>query len=426
MVEPTSIATVKTLIDQLFRRESGKMIATLTRLVGFHNIDLAEDMVQEALVKALRIWEADGIPTNPAGWLVQVARNLAIDYLRREKNFQHNKAPLLQARDGQVPAGDFSDELFVDSEIRDDQLRMMFTCSHPMLSLESRIALTLKTLCGFRTAEIARALLCKEAAVTKRITRAKERLRAAGVPFDVPAGAELSERLDAVLKVLYLMFNEGYNTSRGENLVRRELCDEAIRLTELLVNHPSGDFPRTRALLALMLFHGARLPARIDSDGNLLQLAEQDRSLWDKSMIVRGLNYIGRAAEGKDVSAYHFEAGIAACHCLAKDYASTDWQRILEHYDLLLAINSSPVVLLHRAVALAQLQGPAAGLQAVQTIPAGAHLDSYYLYYAVQGEFQAQLGNTDEALKQFSRALSLTEVPAERALLERKCAALPG
>src|SRR5438093_3515200 len=267
---------------------------------------------------------------------MRASRNLALDVIRRQKIFHAKEAEIarLIERDGSTPGA----AIFSEHEIADDRLRMMFVCCHPVIPSEAQVALALKTLCGFSVTEISRAFLTTEAAIAKRLTRAKQKIQEARVPYEIPAGEELARRLDGVLQTLYLLFNEGYKASSGDNLVREDLCREAIRLTTLLVEHPAGNHPRTHALLALMLLDAARLPARVDTEGNILRLKEQDRSVWTKAMIARGMVHLAQSADGDDLSAYHLQAGIAACHCAARDYESTNWPRILELYDRLMQI----------------------------------------------------------------------------------------
>ena len=286
------------VVDHLFRHESGKMVATLTRILGFENLQLAEDVVQDALLKAMQNWAFNGVPRNPSAWLMQVARNQALDTVRRQQNFRSKEEDItafFELRSGTQPG---PESVHFDDEIRDDELRMMFACCHPGLPRESQVALTLKTLCGFGEAEIAAAFLTSTATMAKRLVRARQRIREDGIALEIPVGSELAPRLDAVMQALYLLFNEGYKASHGDELIRKDLCDEAIRLSTLLVEHPKGDRPKTHALLSLMLLSGARLSARVDAEGNLLLLAEQDRSRWDKAMIQRGLVHLNRSAAG--------------------------------------------------------------------------------------------------------------------------------
>jgi len=408
------------LVDHLFRREAGKMIATLTRILGFENLQLAEDVVQDALLKAMENWAFNGVPRNPSAWLMQVARNQALDAVRRQQNFRSKEEDItafFEIRSGTQPG---AESVHFDDEIRDDELRMMFACCHPGLPRESQVALTLKTLCGFGEEEIAAAFLTSVATMAKRLVRARQRIREAGIALEIPVRGELAPRLDAVLQALYLLFNEGYKASHGDELIRKDLCDEAIRLTTLLVEHPTGDCPKTHALLSLMLLSGARLSARVDAEGNLLLLAEQDRSRWDRAMIQRGLAHLNRSAAGEEISEFHLQAGIAYCHCTAASYETTDWQRILTLYDILVETNSSPVVGLNRAVAISRVRGPEAGLRAVELISDRATLEPYYLLHAVVAQFHFDLGNYGEAAKHFQRAQTLAGVRSEQEFLANR------
>lgn len=421
MSEPAIPAgEVSQIAERLFRDESGKLIATLTRLFGVGHLQLAEDVVQEALAKALRLWPFYGVPQNPAAWLTQTAKNLALDVLRREKSFAGKEAAIV-AWIEQSTSGPARDEAgFDENEIRDDRLRLLFVCCHPHLPQEAQVALALKTLCGFDTIEISKAFLSTEASIAKRLTRAKQRLRDDGIPFEMPSGANLSARLQAVLQTLYLLFNEGYKASGGERLVREELCFEAIRLMTFLVEHPAGNQPSANALLALMLFTAARLGTRSDAEGNLLRLDEQDRAQWDYALIARGLACLTRSADGDALSEYHLQAGIAACHCAAQDSASTDWPQILALYDRLVELDDSPVVALNRAIALANVAGPAEGIAAVQAIAQREKLESYHLLYAVLGDFEFRLGRKLAARGHFERALKLADTRSEQAFLEKR------
>ena len=396
------------------------MISVLTGIFGINRLQLAEDVVQESLVRALRTWPYAGIPQNPAAWLTQTAKNLALDLIRREKLF-HDKEPQIIAFMEQWPSDSMAGKSPIfESEIRDGRLRLMFACCHPALSPEDQTALALKTLCAFSANEIANAFLTTEAAIAKRLTRAKQKIRDEHIPFEIPAGVELSRRLDAVSQTLYLLFNEGYKASSGDDLIKEDLCQEAIRLGALLAAHPTGNQPRIHALVALMLLNAARLPARMDSEGNILRLKEQDRSTWNQAMIARGINHLSESAAGEELSAYHLQAGIAACHCVASDYESTDWRKILSLYDLLMELDGSPVIALNRAVAVANVDGPQAGIEAVEAIHNGSQLKSYYLLYAVLGEFEKQLNNFQAAIDNFRKALELTELTSEQLFLSKR------
>jgi RNA polymerase sigma factor (sigma-70 family) len=411
---------VTQVVEHCFRHESGKIISTLTRIFGIEHINRAEDVVQETLARALQTWPYYGIPQNPAAWITQVAKNLALDLIRREKIFHNKEIEIARLIDQDSANTTAENALIGEKEITDDRLRMMFVCCHPVLPQEAHVALALKTLCGFSPGEIARAFLTSEAAIAKRLTRAKQKIRDARVPFEIPAAKELEQRLDGVLQTLYLLFNEGYKASTGDQLIREALCYEAIRLGGLLAEHPAGNRPGTHALLALMLLNGARLQARLDHDGNILRLKEQIRSSWDQAMIARGLFHMMRSMAGDEISEYHLQAGIAACHCAAKDYESTDWPQILSLYDRLVEMNDSPVIVLNRAVALANVHGPRAGIEAVQTIQNRQELNSYYLLYAVLGEFEADLNNKEAAGNYFRKSLELTTIKSEQIFMSKK------
>lgn len=423
--EPTTepgATDISNLTEHLFRHEAGKLVAVLTGIFGIERLQLAEDVVQEAMVRALQTWPYYGVPKNPAAWLTQAAKNLALDTIRREKNF-HQKQPQIIAHIEQLPGeGEREHSPTFDNEIKDDRLRLMFVCCHPLIPSEAQVVLALKTLCGFSPAEIAKAFLTTEAAIAKRLTRAKQRIREAEIRFEIPEGEELSRRLDAVLQSLYLLFNEGYKASSGASLIREDLCREAIRLTGLLAEHPAGNRPKTHALLALMWLNAARLSSRLDDDGHLLRLQEQDRSRWDQAMIARGMFHIAQSAAGNEISEYHLQAGIAAVHCAARDYAATDWARILQLYDQLMEFDDSPVVALNRAVAVAEVQGPRAGIAAVNAIQNLQSLESYYLLHAVLGEFEMRLNRPRAAAEHFRKATQLADTQSEQAFLAKRLA----
>jgi len=415
---PRTESEVTRLVDHLFRHEAGKMIAILTRIFGVENLTLAEDVVQEALARALQTWPFYGVPENPSAWIMRASRNLAFDVVRRRKLFQNKQAEIIRLMDRDSAAPE--EAIFSEHEIADDRLRLMFVCCHPAIPADAQVALALKTLCGFGVTEISRAFLTTDAAIAKRLTRAKQRIRDAQIRFEIPAGEELAQRLDGVLQSLYLLFNEGYKASSGESLVREELCREAIRLTNLLAEHPAGNRPKTHALLALMLLNTARMPTRQDGEGNLLRLSEQDRRRWDQPMIGRGMFHLMQSAAGDEISEYHLQAGIAASHDTAKDYESTDWRQILSLYDRLVALDGSPVVALNRAIVVATIQGPKAGLEAVEAISDFNKLSSYYLLYAVLGEFEMQLNNLQAATEHFRRSFELADTKSERAFLLKR------
>lgn len=405
-------------MEHLFRRESGRLVAALVRVFGPARMDLAEDVVQEALVRALREWPFRGIPADPQGWLVRVARNRAIDLLRREGALDRivgSLAPAEGKAEGAAP-----DDAFFAGEVADDALRLLFTCCHPAIPREARVALTLKTAGGFGVPEIARAFLAREDAVAQRLVRAKRRLREGGIAFEVPAPTELPARLDAVLESVYLIFTEGHAAAQGDELLRAGVCAEAVRLARLLAHHPVTGVPKAHALAALLLFHAARLPARRDARGDPLLLADQDRSLWDRGMTGEGYRHLARATAGSELSAYHLEAGIAAEHARAPTYEATDWARIVELYDLLLAVAPSPVAALNRAVALSMTEGEAAGLAALDALEGHPALARYHLLPAARASLLARLGDTAGAAEAYRRALALPCSGPERRFLARR------
>jgi RNA polymerase sigma factor (sigma-70 family) len=411
---------VSKLAEHFFRHEAGKLVSVLTGIFGIERLQLAEDVVQESLVRALQTWPYYGIPNNPAAWLTQTAKHLALDLIRREKSFRDKQTEIITFIDqwSSDPVAD--DSPIFETEIKDGRLRLMFACCHPQLPPEAQTALALKTLCGFSTTEIAIAFLTSEAAIAKRLTRARQRIQDLHIPFEIPSGADLSSRLDGVLQTLYLLFNEGYKASTGENLVREDLCSEAIHLATLLAEHPLTNQPRIHALISLMLLDGARLPARVDAEGNILRLKEQNRSLWNRKMIEHGMLHLGLAAAGNELTEYHIQAGIAACHDAAADYKSTDWQKILTLYDHWIGISDSPVIALNRAVAVANVNGPKAGLAAMEPIQKNGYLDSYYLFFAVLGEFEYRQDHFDIASGHFRKAIELTDLQTEKVFLEKR------
>jgi RNA polymerase sigma-70 factor (ECF subfamily) len=403
--------------DHFFRHEGAKVVATLTAHLGTHRLQLAEDVVQEALLRAMQTWSYRGIPDNPAAWLTQVAKNLALTALQREKRWNEKQDGIAaeHARWLSTTSEDMKYETFAD-----DTLRLMFVCFHPELATESQIALALRTLCGFSPAEIAAAFLTSEAAVAKRLVRARQRIRELALPFAVPDASALSPRLEGVLHTLYLLFNEGYKASAGDRLVREELCQEAIRLVSLVTQNPATQEPRAYALLALLLLNAARLSARTDDAGNLLRLHEQDRTAWNQALIQRGVLCLRHASHGGELSVYHIEASIAATHCMASDASATDWPRILHLYDQLLALTSSPVTAMNRAVAVARVHGAQAGLDALDNIRQRSVLEGNHLYHTMRGTFAAELGQTAAAVTHFRQAAKLALLPIERDFIARR------
>jgi RNA polymerase sigma-70 factor (ECF subfamily) len=407
-------------LNHLFRRESGRITAYLTRFFGPDHLDLAESVVQTALLKAVQTWPTQGIPENPGAWILRAARNEAIDEIRKRRDLAVGDEQLEQL------AGEASESgTGFEGELEDDQLKLLFICCHPGLGREARLALTLKVVCGFSTKEVARAFLAKEESVSQRILRAKQSVAEQGLRYEVPPPEELGERLDSVLEVLYLLFNEGYLATSGEDLLRRDLCEEAIFRTTVLSEHSVGRVPKVHALLALMHFHCSRFGARTDSRGEVLLLEEQDRSLWDQNHIRVGAHYLALSAEGAELTEYHLQAGIASCHALAPSFAETPWGQIVGFYDLLLARRFSPVVALNRAVAVAMGEGPEAGLGELAPLEAEPSLRTYYLLPAAQGELHRRAGRPAEALNYYRKALTLVGTEPERRLIEKRIRELP-
>lgn len=412
---------VTQVVDHLFRHQAGQVVSSLTRIFGPEHLDLAEDVVQETLIRALKVWPFHGIPDNPSAWIMRVAKNGALDVLRRERTLRDKQAEIARLPEyGSTHTDEY--DLREDRELWDDQLGMMLMCCHPSLSRPARVALTLKTLGGFGVPEIARAFLAEEATIAQRLVRAKRTLREMRVPFSIPEPAEFEARLDSVLEVLYLLYNEGYSAHSGAELVRQDLCAEAIRLTSLLVRHPAGDLPHVHALLALMFLQSSRLPARTDDEGNILLLREQDRTLWDRHHIDIGLIELGRSATGDRISQYHAQAGIAACHALAPSFEETEWWRILSQYDLLMQIAPSPVVALNRTVALALVEGAHSGLRELERVRTMPGIEGYYLFYATLAEFRKATGDIDGAIVAYRSALDLATTAPEQRFLQRMLA----
>ena len=411
-----------TLVDHLFRHEAGKMIAILTRLFGLHHLELAEDVVQEAFLKATQTWTYQEIPSNPAAWLMQVAKNKAIDILRRgQYATQYSKEFSLQA---QEQVAETVEEFFHDNEIADSQLRMIFACCHPSLNADDQLAFTLKTASGFGAAEIAKALVTNEPVIQKRLYRAKQFLRDQAIRLEIPAGGALNARLENVYMVLYLIFNEGYNSIKADELIRKDLCAEAMRLCKLLSEHPCGARPMTFALLSLMCFQASRFESRLDENQSIVLLHEQDRNKWNQPLIALAYQFLSRSSEGDELSIYHLEAAIAAEHCLSPSFQSTNWQRLLGLYDLLLERKKTPVVLLNRSVVLAQTGNPDAAIEAIHQIPGLEKLlSTQYIYSAVLGDLHLQAGNLDKAKEMLGKAYTLTTSQAEKKLIAGKLSA---
>ena len=411
---------IQNAIDHCYRNNSGKLIAILTQLFGPSNLELAEDVVHDAMVEALNNWQQKGIPGNPAAWLMRTAKNKALNIIRRDKykfEYAHNQLYLLQ---NGWTAESFIEEMFTEREIKDELLRMMFVCCHPDIGKEAQVTLILKTLCGFSIAEIARAYLTTEATISKRLVRARQTIRELDIAFEIPANENLQQRVDAVLETIYLLFNEGYSSTEGDVLIRFDICEEAIRLCKILGEHPAGNNSSTWSLLSLMCLNASRFNARVAKEGNAILLHEQDRSLWNRELIRAGLKYLEAAAGLGIINTYYIQAAISACHCIAPDYEQTNWTEILNLYNLLIKIDNSPVVLLNRVVALSKIHGQQAALNELDSMAITGTLENYYPFYAVKGELLMELSRWKEAKANFEKARSLTLNQQEQDLLSQK------
>lgn len=415
----TAAPETEVLLEHLFRRQAGRMVAHLARILGPARLDLAEEMVQEAMLRALQTWPYQGLPPNPAAWLFRVAQNAAIDTLRRNRTVAPATDDELAALS--CPSAPVLGDPNFEEQLRDDELRMIFMCCSPEIPADTRVALSLKTAGGFSVREIARAFLADERTIARRLVRAKRQIRERALTLEMPRGEGLHQRLDSVLEAVYFMFNEGYTAHQGEDLIRLDLCREALRLGRLIADSSIAT-PAVHALVACMALQAARLPARTDEAGDLILLNDQDRSRWDHRLIALGFHHFGLCIDGDHVSAYHVQAAIAATHARAEAPHPVDWPVILELYDQLLVINPSPAVALNRAVAVAQVHGPAEALAAIEPLAADAKLHSYHLFLALRGHLLLELGRAAEAAASYEAALGCRCSEPERRFLNRKLA----
>jgi RNA polymerase sigma factor (sigma-70 family) len=407
----------ETFFDELFREHYGKITAALIRKFGPDKLDLIESAVQEAFLKAIQLWSHKGRPDRPLNWLIRVAYHSALDNVNYQKRSDVISEVIIDIRT-EEPRAYFADE------VTDDDLRMLFLCCHPTLPVESQVALLLKTACGFSVAEIARAFLAKEETIAQRLLRAKQQIRREKIAFELPPAGELSARLDAVALSLYLLFNEGYGATEGDNLVREELCEDAIYLARKLVRHPLGQISKIHALMALMLFHRARLRTRTDPFGDILLLKDQYRSQWDKQLLQEGAKYLSLSMQQRELSKYHLEAGIAACHVFAPSWDETDWAQIVSYYELLEELSPSPVVTLNRIAATLMGAGPEKALLELKKAAKNLADLQYYLYPAIAAEIHFRLGDMQKAKSYYSSALRLVGTKAEKTFLLRKLSQL--
>jgi len=412
-----ALARVRDAVDAAYRSESRRVLATLIRLLG--DFDLAEEAMHQAFTAALEQWERDGVPENARAWLVTTGRFKAIDRIRRRTRFDAQANELAERLDAEARDAEQTEH----EGLEDDRLRLIFTCCHPSLPPDAQMALTLREVCGLTTEEIARAFLTAPSTLAQRIVRAKNKIRVARIPYDVPGRGELPDRLDTVLRVVYLVFNEGYAASSGESLTRHDLSGEAIRLGRLLLELMPEE-PEVMGLVALMLLHESRRAARTSPDGDIVLLDDQDRSRWDTRQIMEGTALVDRSLATRRIGPYTLQAAIAAAHARARTATATDWAQIASLYDVLLRVDPSPVVALNRAAAVAMRDGPAAGLALIDEILASGELADYHLAHSARAELCRRLGRTAEARAAYARALALARLEPERRFLERRLAAL--
>lgn len=408
------------LTDHFFRHEYSKMVAVISHYFSAEDLNLAEDVVQDTLLEAIRGWELNGIPPNPTAWLYTVAKNKTLNILKRSDTGRKIKAASIHLN---KPNPRISiEEMFSTNKISDDLLEMMFVCCHPSLSYGSQVVLILKTLCGFSISEIARAFLTNHGTINKRLVRARKALKKNNVQFKIPE-QDLAPRISTILEAIYLLFNEGYNATKGDKLIRYELCTEAIRLTKLIAGHPKfKSYTTVHALLALMYLNSARFEARLDHEGNILEMSQQDRKKWHNTLIDKGLFHLDKIRDDKAIYTYHILATISAYHCIAPSYEETDWKSILSLYDQLLTLNNSPVVRLNRAIALAKVDGNKAAIRELTDLESSAALKNYYPLYSTLGSLLMEENSFEKAAATFKHALQLTKIVPEIKVLHAKLA----
>ena len=399
------------LVDHFFRTEYGKAVSHLTSKFGASNLELAEDSVQEALIKAMQTWPYTEIPDNPTGWILRVARNKMIDQLRRNQKTSYEE----------VPEGieETSDDISLDT-LNDDVIRMIFACCHPTLSQEYQIILTLKILGGLSVREIASSLLKKEETVAKAYTRAKKKFKKEEIQLLLPPANEIENRLEIVLKIIYLLFNEGYKSAEGQHLIREDLCEEAIRLNRVLLQSEICNTPSANALISLMYFHSSRFEARTDTEGNAINLEKQDRTKWDQDLIQLGLQHLNIASSSDSINEYLIQASISATHCRAESFEKTDWNNILQLYDIQLQVDHNPVVELNRIIALEKVHGPLLSMKEIDRLERTQFFDEYYIFYAIKSEILQKIGHIDDAKIALEMAIELTKNEKEKDYLLKK------
>lgn len=413
-------------LNHLFRQESGKMVSVLIKIFGSENIELAEDVVQDALLRALEVWKFRGVPDNPRAWLYRTAKNKAIDIIRRNKHsrtidFSDPERQLLTSEYTLTPT---MNGYWEEAQIQDDFLGMMYACCHPEISQENQVTFILKSLCGFSTKEIAKSFLTSETTISKRLYRTKEHFRKHKITPQIPSSEHISPRTKTVLSAIYLMFNEGYNSTHSEELIRNDLISQSLHLCKAMLNHEKTKLPEVYALMALMCFHTSRIDSRLTEEGKLIQLAKQDRTLWNKELIDAGTRYLFKAGTGDTFSTYHCEASIAYQHCIAVNYEDTNWQIILYQYDLLLSIEEDPVVALNRCLVISILNGPEKALSELKSLGSSQILENYYLYHSSIAAMHEQLGQKDLAIIHFKKSLKLTQSKQEQVFISERIANL--